>query len=184
MASFLKSIATQLSERWGPWFAVRLAWTRFREYSYWQHLGLLVSVAFALVGLWVARTGLTSDDAHPVATLPRGWRVSAAWPGSARCCCPSARRSARYGQSAINPSASASSTSSRASSSLLPHGDRSALQVPDRHRRPRPLPAGALRRRAQSDQPDHHQRGGAGRTFFVLGYDAKYLPRSINAALP
>jgi hypothetical protein len=72
LAAFLQSIASQLSERWGPWFALRLAWTRFKEYSYWQHLALLVSLTSALVGLWALQRGLSSDDLHPVATAAAG----------------------------------------------------------------------------------------------------------------
>jgi hypothetical protein len=72
LAAFLQSIASQLSENWGPSFALRLAWTRFKDYSYWQHLGLVASVVFAVLGAWAARQGLSAEGLNPAVTAAAG----------------------------------------------------------------------------------------------------------------
>lgn len=52
LAAFLKTITTQLSENWGIKFKWRMAWVRFQQCSFWQYFLFLIP-PLALIGWWL-----------------------------------------------------------------------------------------------------------------------------------
>jgi Cdc6-like AAA superfamily ATPase len=57
LAAFLQTIARQLSEGWGPMFALRLGLARFKRQTYFQYLGLLIPVALVVIAVLYPETG-------------------------------------------------------------------------------------------------------------------------------
>ncbi|MCG8455797.1 MAG: KAP family NTPase, partial [Holophagales bacterium] len=59
MAAFLQAVARQLSSDWGVWRGVRIAWVRFRGLGFWKMLLLFAPLAALLAG-W--RAGIDPSE--------------------------------------------------------------------------------------------------------------------------